>query len=135
MTYLTIKWMHVISSTILFGTGIGSAFYLLAASIGRDARTVARVSRLVVLADWLFTTPTAIVQPLTGYLMMRLTGFPVSSPWLAWSIGLYVVAIACWLPSCGCRCASPPRRKPAPYPTPGCRGATGASCPHGSRSA
>ncbi|WP_250442244.1 MULTISPECIES: DUF2269 domain-containing protein [unclassified Caballeronia] len=98
MTYLTIKWIHVISSTILFGTGIGSAFYLLAASIGRDARTVARVSRLVVLADWLFTTPTAIVQPLTGYLMMRLTGFPVSSPWLAWSIGLYVFAIACWLP-------------------------------------
>ncbi|MDR5740797.1 MULTISPECIES: DUF2269 domain-containing protein [unclassified Caballeronia] len=98
MTYLIIKWVHVLSSTILFGTGIGSAFYLLSASLGRDARTVARVSRLVVLADWLFTTPTAIIQPLTGYLMMRLVGFPMQTPWLAWSIGLYVFAIACWLP-------------------------------------
>ncbi|WP_244818064.1 DUF2269 domain-containing protein [Caballeronia sp. Lep1P3] len=98
MTYLVIKWLHVLSSTILFGTGIGSAFYLLAATLGRDVRTIARVSRLVVLADWLFTTPTAVVQPLTGFLMMHIAGFPVRTPWLAASIGLYVFAIACWLP-------------------------------------
>ncbi|MDR5784431.1 DUF2269 domain-containing protein [Caballeronia sp. LZ065] len=98
MTYLTIKWLHVLSSTILFGTGIGSAFYLLSANIVGDTRTVARVSRLVVLADWLFTTPTAIVQPVTGYLMMRIAGFPMRTPWLAWSVALYVFAIACWLP-------------------------------------
>ena len=98
MTYLVIKWLHVLSSTILFGTGIGSAFYLLSVTLGRDARTVARISRLVVLADWLFTTPTAIVQPLTGIAMMHLAGFPVRTPWLAWSIGLYVFAIGCWLP-------------------------------------
>ncbi|SAL50816.1 integral membrane protein-like protein [Caballeronia cordobensis] len=98
MSYLVIKWLHVLSSTILFGTGIGSAFYLLCASLGRDARTVARVSRLVVIADWLFTTPTAIIQPFSGYLMIRLVGFRVQTPWLAWSIGLYVFAISCWVP-------------------------------------
>ena len=97
-TYLVVKWLHVLSSTILFGTGIGSAFYMLTTSLGHDARTVARVTRRVVLADWLFTTPTAIAQPLTGFAMVKLAGMPIASPWLAWSIALYAVAIACWLP-------------------------------------
>ena len=30
MEYLALKWIHILSSTVLFGTGIGSAFYLLA---------------------------------------------------------------------------------------------------------
>ncbi|HEY2024045.1 DUF2269 domain-containing protein, partial [Paraburkholderia sp.] len=49
-------------------------------------------------ADWLFTTPTVIVQPATGFALVRLSGMPVASRWLAWSIGLYALAIACWLP-------------------------------------
>ena len=48
MDYLVVKWLHILSSTVLFGTGIGSAFYLLVATLGRDARTVAAVSRYVV---------------------------------------------------------------------------------------
>ena len=98
MTYLVIKWLHVLSSTILFGTGIGSAFYMLLTSLGRDAKTVARVTKLVVLADWLFTTPTAIVQPATGLYLVHLANMQLGSRWLAWSIGLYVLTIACWLP-------------------------------------
>jgi uncharacterized membrane protein len=98
MTYLVVKWLHVLSSTILFGTGIGSAFYMLTISLGKDTRTVARITRRVVLADWLFTTPTVIGQPLTGFAMVKLAGMPIASPWLAWSLALYAVAIACWLP-------------------------------------
>ncbi|CAD6560543.1 hypothetical protein LMG28727_07169 [Paraburkholderia kirstenboschensis] len=98
MTYLVIKWLHVLSSTILFGTGIGSAFYMLLTSLGRDAKTVARVTKLVVLADWLFTTPTAMLQPATGLYLVHLAGMQLGSRWLAWSITLYALAIACWLP-------------------------------------
>ena len=98
MDYLALKWLHILSSTVLFGTGIGSAFYLLVASLGRDVRTVARISGYVVLADGLFTATTAVLQPLTGWLMVRSTGMPWSAPWLAWSVGLYGLAIACWLP-------------------------------------
>lgn len=98
MDYVTVKWLHIMSATFLFGTGVGSAFYLLFASISRDVRAVAVVTRIVVLADWLFTSTTAVIQPLTGYYMMRLVGLPATSRWLAWSIALYVVAIACWLP-------------------------------------
>lgn len=98
MDYLALKWLHILSSTVLFGTGIGSAFYLLVATLGRDVRTVARVSAYVVVADWLFTATTAVLQPLTGWLMVRSAGLAWSSPWLAWSLGLYALAIACWLP-------------------------------------
>lgn len=98
MDYVTLKWLHVLSSTFLFGTGIGSAFYMLFANMSRDIRAIAVVSRIVVIADWLFTSTTIIVQPLTGYYLIRMAGFPMSSRWIAWSIGLYVVAAACWLP-------------------------------------
>jgi uncharacterized membrane protein len=98
MDYVTVKWLHIVSSTFLFGTGVGSAFYLLLASLSRDVRAIAVVSRHVVLADWLFTTPTIVIQPLTGFYLMHLAGFQMSSQWIIWSLVLYAVAVACWLP-------------------------------------
>ena len=65
MEYLIVKWLHILSSTLLFGTGLGSAFYMFFASLTRDARVVATVVRYVVIADYAFTTPTIIIQPLT----------------------------------------------------------------------
>ena len=98
MDYLVVKWLHVLSSTLLFGTGIGSAFYMLFTSLSRDVRAIAVVSRYVVLADWLFTSTTVILQPLTGFYLIHLAGLPWTSRWIVWSIGLYLLAGACWLP-------------------------------------
>ena len=58
MSYEVAKWLHILSSTVLFGTGLGSAYYMFFASLSGDARTVAHVVRYVVIADWLFTTTT-----------------------------------------------------------------------------
>jgi uncharacterized membrane protein len=98
MEYLTVKWLHILSSTLLFGTGLGSAFYMFFASLTRDARVIATVVRYVVIADYAFTTPTIILQPLTGLYLIHLAGFPLSSTWIAGSIALYFLAGACWLP-------------------------------------
>ncbi len=98
MDYLLVKWLHILSSTLLFGTGIGSAFYMLFASISRDVRAIAVVSRHVVLADWIFTSSTVLIQPLTGIYLIHLAGFPWNSRWILWSAGLYLLAGACWLP-------------------------------------
>jgi uncharacterized membrane protein len=99
MDYLLVKWLHVLSSTMLFGTGIGSAFYLVLATVGQDARAVATVSRYVVVTDWVFTATTAVFQPLSGLWLMHLAGgMPLATPWIAWSLWLYALAIACWLP-------------------------------------
>ena len=80
MTYLVVKWLHILSSTLLFGTGLGSAFYMFFASRTRDVHVIAMVVRYVVIADWAFTTPTVILQPLTGLWLVHLAGFPLDSP-------------------------------------------------------
>jgi uncharacterized membrane protein len=98
MTYLVVKWIHILSSTLLFGTGLGSAYYMYFASRTRDPRVVAPVVRHVVMADWIFTTPTIVIQPLTGFWLMHIAGFPLNTPWIAWSIALYLLAGAAWLP-------------------------------------
>lgn len=96
--YLTLKWLHILSSVLLVGTGLGSAYYLYFANRSRDAAVLAVVTRLVVRADWWFTTPTAILQPVTGLTLAHLAGWPLSTPWLAASLVLFGVAGACWLP-------------------------------------
>ena len=98
MEYMVVKWLHILSSTFLFGTGIGSAFYMLFTSLSRDVRAIAVVSRFVVLADWIFTTSTIVIQPLTGFYMIYLAGYPLTRRWIMYSIGLYFLAGACWLP-------------------------------------
>ena len=98
MDYVVVKWLHILSSTFLFGTGIGSAWYMLFATMSRDVRAIAVVTRNVVWADWLFTATTAVIQPLTGFYMIHLAGYPFHSKWIMWSIALYVLAGACWLP-------------------------------------
>lgn len=98
MDYIVVKWLHIVSSTILFGTGIGSAFYMLFISLTKDVRAIAMVSRYVVRADWIFTSPTVLIQPITGFYLVYLAGYPLTSRWIFWSIILYLVAGACWLP-------------------------------------
>jgi len=97
-TYLVIKWIHIVSSVLMVGTGFGSAFYMFFANRSGDLRAQAVVSRLVVRADTWFTTPAVIVQPLSGFVMMHMAGWPWTTPWLLTSFALYLLAGACWLP-------------------------------------
>jgi uncharacterized membrane protein len=95
--HLTLKLLHILSSTVLFGTGLGTAFSMWRAHRHGDPRVVAAVARNVVLADWVFTMPAVIVQPLTGLALAHLLGYPLTAPWLLLSFALYGVVGACWL--------------------------------------
>jgi uncharacterized membrane protein len=97
-TYLVLKWIHVLSSVLLVGTGFGSAYFMFFANRSQSVEARALVARLVVRADTWFTTPAAIVQPATGLLLAYMVGWPLSTPWLAASLVLFVLAGACWLP-------------------------------------
>lgn len=98
MDIYTLKWIHICSSMLLFGTGLGTAFFKFTADLGKDLRVMADTNRRVVLADWLFTTPTVVLQPLSGYALAFAYGYPASSPWLLASLALYLLAGICWLP-------------------------------------
>lgn len=99
--YLLLKWLHILSSVVLFGTGIGSAFYLFLASRTRNALVAATVVGHVVKADWWFTLPTIVFQPISGIWLAHLAGYSLRSPWLADSLALYLLAVICWLPVVG----------------------------------
>ncbi len=98
MEYLLLKTLHILSATLLVGTGFGSAFYLYMTHRSGDIHAIARVSALVVRADAWFTTPAIILQPLTGLWMAQIAGYPVLSGWIGWALLLYLFAGACWLP-------------------------------------
>lgn len=98
MDYLTLKTLHILSMVLLFGTGLGSAYYKWMADRSGQLSHITATNRHVVLADWLFTTPTVILQPISGLWMAHLAGWPWSSGWIAASLALYTLAGACWLP-------------------------------------
>ncbi len=83
---------------LLVGTGFGSAFYLFFANRIDSVPVRAQVARLVVRADWWFTTPAVIFQPLSGLWLMHMAGWNLTTPWIAGSLGLFVLAGICWLP-------------------------------------
>jgi uncharacterized membrane protein len=95
---LTLKWIHILSAIVLFGTGLGTAFHGLASNLSRDVRAIAVANRNVVLADWLFTTPAVILQPVTGIWLALEQGWPLTTGWIVLSLVLYVLTGACWLP-------------------------------------
>ena len=94
--YLWIKWLHILSATVLFGTGLGTAFHMYATHLRGDVAAIAVMTRNTVLADWLFTATAGVVQPVTGALLIWLAGYDPLEPWLAVSYGLYVFAALCW---------------------------------------
>lgn len=96
--YLILKWMHIVSSVLLVGTGFGSAFYMFYVNKSKNLEAQVIVSRLVCRADWWFTTPTVILQPITGIAMATIAGWPLTTPWIIISLVLYVFAGVCWLP-------------------------------------
>jgi uncharacterized membrane protein len=98
MDIIVVKYLHILSSTFLFGTGVGTAFYLLVASRLRDVQVVAAVARYVVVADWIFTATTIVFQPVSGLYLAHRLGYPLTVPWLYWSLVLFIIAALCWLP-------------------------------------
>ncbi|WP_372875072.1 DUF2269 family protein [Pseudomonas sp.] len=98
MLYLSLKWLHILSATMLVGVGFGTAFYKWMIDRSGEVRAIAYMGRLVVLADWLFTTPAIILQPLSGLWMLHIAGYSLSSTWVVWTLLLYALAGVCWLP-------------------------------------
>lgn len=98
MTYLVLKFLHTIGAAVLLGTGAGIAFFMLRAHYTGDARIIAAVARIVVLADFLFTATAVVAQPVTGMLLVSAVGYRLSEDWIVLSIFLYFLTGAFWLP-------------------------------------
>ncbi|MDP9782227.1 DUF2269 family protein [Pseudomonas fluorescens] len=98
MLYLYLKYIHIIAAVFLFGFGMGSYLYLIAASRTANPQVIAHVTRTVVQFDTWITTPAGFVQITTGYLLMKLAGLPLTTEWVLTSLIIFLCVGALWLP-------------------------------------
>ena len=96
--YLLLKLVHVIGSAVLFGTGLGIAFFMVMAHRSGDPAAIAHTARIVVIADALFTATAVVVLPLTGWAMAAMVGYSTYHFWINATLMLYVFVGLCWLP-------------------------------------
>ncbi|RON05474.1 DUF2269 domain-containing protein [Pseudomonas brassicacearum] len=98
MLYLCLKYIHVIAAIFLFGFGMGSYLYLIAASRTGNPQVIAHVARMVVRFDTWITTPAGFIQIVTGYLLVRLAGLPLTTEWVLTSLIIFLCVGSLWLP-------------------------------------
>jgi uncharacterized membrane protein len=96
--YLPLKWLHIVGATVLFGTGLGTAFHFWHTIRTGNVAAIAASARTTVLADYLFTLPAVLMQPATGVALALVAGYPLASTWIVASVVLYLVSGACWVP-------------------------------------
>jgi uncharacterized membrane protein len=88
--YLVLKLIHTLAAVVVTGTGIGLAFFMFMANRSNNPQAIYITTQHVILGDWIFTTPTAITQILSGVYLMNIQGYSFSSPWFYWVVGLIV---------------------------------------------
>jgi len=100
--FLVWKTAHILSATILFGSGIGIAFfcwfgYRNAMKSG-ELVSLRAVLRLTVIADAWLTAPAVVLQALSGIVLMKSLGWSMASAWSTAVWGLFILVGLCWLP-------------------------------------
>jgi uncharacterized membrane protein len=95
--YPTLKLLHIISSTILFGGGIFAALLGTIVFGSRKLKDIAEVGSHIVKIESYLTILSALVQIITGWWMASLAGFPALTGWLGWALMLFCVAGLCWM--------------------------------------
>ena len=96
--YDAIRILHILGTVLIFGTGMGTAFFLLMAYRTADIDAIRVTARHVVIADWLFTMPAVVVQPITGVLLMHILGIRFDTAWFLAVAALYALTGLCWIP-------------------------------------
>jgi uncharacterized membrane protein len=96
--YLALKLIHILGSAVLFGTGLGIAFFMFMAHRTGDPAAIAHTARTVVIADAVFTATAVVLQPLTGWGLAAMTGVSTFHFWIRATLVLYVFIGLCWLP-------------------------------------
>lgn len=96
--YLVVKTLHIISSTVLFGTGLGIAFFMLRSHYTDSLPEKFYAVSTTVLADYVFTLPAVIIQPLSGICLIWQAHYDWKEMWLVLTYAIYLIAGACWVP-------------------------------------
>jgi uncharacterized membrane protein len=94
--YEIIKIIHIISASILFGTGFCTAWYMFQVNMTHDIAMIVLATKRVVIADWWFTGTSGVLQPLTGFLLLYMQQYSFTARWTLLVTACYAIAGICW---------------------------------------
>ena len=89
--YLLLKWAHILSGTVLFGAGLGTAAHMWMTHRTGSVPAIAVATANTVRADWWFTASSGALQPATGAGLIWMGGYDPFAPWLLAAYALYLV--------------------------------------------
>ena len=96
------KIAHILGATILFGTGLGIAFFCWfgyrAALRSGEIAILRALLRLTVIADACVTAPAVLIQLVSGAALVHLMDWSLTSPWALSVYALFVFVGICWIP-------------------------------------
>jgi len=96
--YLWLKLLHILSGTLILGTGLGIAFFMLKAYLSQNVEALKVTTQTVVTADWIFTTPAIVIQLISGFALVGQLGVPYGSAWFIGVICIFIFVGLCWIP-------------------------------------
>ena len=94
--YDVVKWIHIVSATVFFASGLGTAVHMWLTHRGGNVQAIASTAMNVIRIDLAFTAPSLLALPITGAILVGTTGFSPGAPWLVASYILYAITLACW---------------------------------------
>lgn len=92
-----IKIIHVISSAILLGAGVGTVFYFWFANRQSDIQVIINTAKHIIFVGVLLTGVSGVIQFITGLLLVFFKDISPVSFWIIGSAVGYFVAAICWV--------------------------------------
>jgi uncharacterized membrane protein len=92
-----LKFVHVLAAAVMFGTWLCLAMVMLRGDRSGNPSVVAVTAQFVVDLEKAVMAPAIIAQPAAGLPLAWAIGLPLNELWIVVSLGLFVLALGCWL--------------------------------------
>lgn len=93
MTYLTLKFLHIVGAILFLGNITTGVFWKAHADKSRDPKIIAHALDGIIRSDRLFTIPGVVIIIITGFAAAIVGGYPLlSTAWVAGGIALFTIA-------------------------------------------
>jgi uncharacterized membrane protein len=93
-----LKFVHVLAAATMFGVWLCLAIVMLRGHRSGNPSVVAVTTQFVVDVEKMVMAPAIAAQPISGFPLAFAIGLsPLSEFWIVVSLGLFVVAVACWV--------------------------------------
>ena len=93
-----LKFVHMLAAATMFGVWLCLAIVMLRGHQSGNPSVVAVTAQFVVDVEKMVMAPAIVTQPISGFPLAFAIGLsPLSEFWIVVSLGLFVVAVACWV--------------------------------------